>query len=139
MFYRSIIVTGVWTFLTWDSFLVEVYANDMINRLNRHKADSKLGIALRVHLGRNVHTLGTDCDLQVALSSVTGIHYSKSVKLSFLCKWKRTKQNFTKPYTFPINNLFYYIFFYNSLFNFIDHNMSYSVLKPLNTTAFSLE
>lgn len=139
MFYRSIIVTDVWTFLTWDSFLVEVYANDMINRLNRHKADSKLGIALRVHLGRNVHTLGTDCDLQVALSSVTGIHYSKSVKLSFLCKWKRTKQNFTKPYIFSIQWFILLHIFCNRLFNFIDHNMSYSILKLLNTTALSLE
>lgn len=84
MFYEAIIVTGVWTFLTWDSFLVEVYANDMINRLNWHKADGKLGIALGVHLGRNVHCLSTDCDLQVALSSVTGIHYSKYVKTIIL-------------------------------------------------------
>lgn len=59
---------------TCDELLVEGDIDDMIDSLQRHKADDEFSRALRMDLCRNVSSSSRDCNLEVALASFAGIH-----------------------------------------------------------------
>ena len=59
---------------TWHCFLIKCYGDDVINSLQRNKADCKASTSLRMNFGWNVASTRTNRDLQIAFSSLTRVH-----------------------------------------------------------------
>lgn len=55
--------------------LVEVDVDHVVGRLQRDEADGEAGVALRVHLRRDVVAARADRDLQVALARLARVNY----------------------------------------------------------------